>query len=478
MTGQADIVTIHEAEPGLDSLKARSVHRILATLVLLLLPLLAALGAACGISSQEAGANRMWVAEFDGPVSEDDRSQATAIDALGNVYLAGCTWNEDTSFDYVVIKYDTEGSQQWVRVYDGPASGRDCAQAVAVHNSEYVVITGWSQGQDTSTDFATIKLDSDGKELWVARYDGPASGHDLACAVALDYSGNIYVTGWSQGDGTEADIVTLKYSREGDQVWAARYDGPAKGSDRAYAIAVDGWGNVYVAGASMGDKTNSDFVTIKYGGGGEENWAVRYDGPVSGEDHAQALSVDWQGNVYVTGWSEGDGAGTEFVTIKYDTNGNEIWVNRYNGLANGEDKAVDLVVDTWGNCYVTGWSENPGSDLDYLTIKYNTSGTEVWQSRYDGPKHGRDLAHSIAVDGWGNVYVTGASLGDRGSKEFATVKYDHNGEVIWVERYHGTGNGDNRSYAVKVDSLGNPHVSGRSSSDGSTHHYTTIKYSR
>jgi len=104
--------------------------------------------------------------------------------------------------------------------------------------------------------------------------------------------------------------------------------------------------------------------------GVREAWVARYNGPGNGTDYATALAVDSQGNVYVTGVSEGSGTGRDYATIKYDANGTQLWVRRYNGPGNGWDDAFALAVDRQGNVYVTGWSIGSGTGDDYATIKY------------------------------------------------------------------------------------------------------------
>ncbi|MGB2804580.1 MAG: SBBP repeat-containing protein, partial [Candidatus Zixiibacteriota bacterium] len=174
---------------------------------------------------------------------------------------------------------------------------------------------------------------------WVRRYNGPANGEDKAVAIAVDHSGNVYVTGESFGSGTSCDFATIKYLSTGDTAWVRRYNGTANGEDKARAIAVDDSGNVYVAGSSWGGNTDLDYLIIGYDPDGIQLWAKRYDGPAGGEDIAYALAVDDSGNVYVTGASSGNGTSHDYATIKYYPSGDTAWVRRYNGPVNGSDQA-------------------------------------------------------------------------------------------------------------------------------------------
>jgi outer membrane protein assembly factor BamB len=98
-------------------------------------------------------------------------------------------------------------------------------------------------------DYLTIKYSNTGVPLWTARYDGPVSRADYATSIAVDGSGNAYVTGYSRGAGL--DYATIKYNTNGAQQWVARYDGPAHSGDLAFAIALDVSGNVYVTGTDQ-----------------------------------------------------------------------------------------------------------------------------------------------------------------------------------------------------------------------------------
>lgn len=99
---------------------------------------------------------------------------------------------------------------------------------------------------------------------WIAAYNYPGNSVDVANALTVDHAGNVYVTGYSYGVGTSRDYATIKYNKHGNQLWIEMYDGPGNNSDVARALAVDDTGNVYVTGYSDELGTFSVYTTIKY----------------------------------------------------------------------------------------------------------------------------------------------------------------------------------------------------------------------
>jgi hypothetical protein len=362
----------------------------------------------------------------------------------------------------------------WVRRYNGPGNGTDWACAIAVDVSGNVYVTGSSFGSGTNNDYATVKYYPDGNTAWVRRYNGPGNEGDGAFAIAVDNSGNVYVTGDSWGFGTFYDYATIKYYPNGDTAWVRRYNGPGNSGDDAYAIAVDGSGNVYVMGESWGSGTSWDYATIKYYPTGDTAWVRRYNGPDNSSDYAEGIAVDGSGNVYVSGTSVGIVTNGDYATIKYNSSGNELWVRRYNGPGNYDDWVRAIAVDDSGNVYVTGSSYN-GLNYDYATIKYKPNGDTAWVRRYNGPGNGWDEARAIVIDGSYNVYVTGVSVSAGQDEDWATIKYYPNGDTAWVRRYNGPGNYADQAYAIAVDGLNNVYVTGYSGV-GTSYDYTTIKY--
>lgn len=386
----------------------------------------------------DSNGDTVWVRRYNGTGNNTDLALAIAVDTAGNVYVTGESIGAGPGEDYATVKYNSAGEEQWVRRYNGPGNYWDHAHAIEVDDSGYVYVTGDSYDNINSYDYATIKYSSDGNTVWLKRYDG-GYGEDLGRDIAVDDSGFVYVTGYSDGQGTFTDYATIKYDLNGDTVWVKRYDGPSSGPDFAVALAIDDSGNVYVTGTSRDSSNVEDLTTIKYNSDGDEIWVARYNAPESLWDYGEDVVVDNNGNIYVTGFGYSQSSDRDMITIKYNSNGDTHWIRKYNGPSNDEDYGRAIIVDNSGNVYVTGESYDSNSNNDYATIKYNASGVQEWVMRYNGPVNNEDNPASIAVDGSGNVFVTGASLGVGTDNDYATIKYSQvtnvetNSEYIPIE---------------------------------------------
>jgi len=160
-----------------------------------------------------------WVKRYNGPDNGTDGNCRLALDAVGNVYVAGSSWGSAGDFDFAMVKYSSSGNEEWVRRYDGPGNDTDFVYALAVDKFNDVYVTGTSMGSGTLEDYTTIKYHPDGDTAWVRRYNGPGNDEDFATAVTVDTSGNVCVTGGSFTPGTGWRYVTIKYNPGGDTLW-------------------------------------------------------------------------------------------------------------------------------------------------------------------------------------------------------------------------------------------------------------------
>jgi uncharacterized delta-60 repeat protein len=425
-----------------------------------------------------------WVKRYNNAdINGDDEAKAIAVSSSGNVYVTGYSTGRTTGPDFYTIRYNGEGVQGWSARYDGPAHLGDYATAVAVDNSGNAFVTGYGYRGNVvkHADYATLKYNNSGSLVWDAQYDDRRNGNDEVRAITIDSSGFIYITGRSEDSLSKNapkhyDYYTIKYDpNTGKVVWAQRYDSGLveNAVDEATAIAVDASGNVYVTGRSQGSGTGFDYATIKYNSGGIQQWVKRYNNG-NGIDEAAAIVLDAAGNVYVTGRSQG-ATGFDYATIKYDSSGNLLRVHRYDN-SNLADEASAIAVDASGNVYVTGRSQGSGTGFDYATVKYDSGGKQLWVQRYDYAS-GNDEAAAIALDTTGNIYVTGRSQGSGTGFDYATIKYDTSGKMVWRARYNNEDiNGADEAAAIAVDANGNIYVTGRSQGATTGLDYATVKY--
>jgi hypothetical protein len=372
-----------------------------------------------------------WIRNIANPGTYNERANAITDGPSGNLYLTGYTMSSGSG-DYYTAKYRPHGDTAWTRRYNGIGGGYDFAHWVAVDQDENVYVTGYSRALNYQNDIATVKYDSSGNQLWAALFNGTGNYNDKGHKVIADNNGYVYVGGYVNpfNTGTRYDYITIKYNAvTGDTMWARTYNGTADSLDMVRDIEVDAAGNVYVTGSSRTTGALSDIVTIKYDASGTEQWTARYYNPdTTASDGGYGLEVDGLGNVYVVGQSIGLGTGSDIVTIKYDSTGNEVWVARFNGQANDYDTPSDeeggkcLALDQYANIYITGVSRGATSMYDYVAIMYDSAGVEQWVAGYNCCDS-TDYALAVATDNAGSVYICGRSVGGGTYYDMATVKY-------------------------------------------------------
>ncbi|MEW6557536.1 MAG: carboxypeptidase regulatory-like domain-containing protein, partial [Elusimicrobiota bacterium] len=351
-------------------------------------------------------------------------------------------------------------SQSGGAVYDGTSndSGQDVAVDTITIGGPYTYVVGYSSIGVNINDYFTIKYDAAGNVLSSATFNG--GNNDGGYDIAVDNSGNVYVTGWSN-NGTNDDCVTIKYNSSLVFQSSAAFNWGY--NDSGDGIAVDNSGNVYVTGYSY-NGTNLDCVTIKYNSSLVfQSTAVFNSGY---DDRGDGIAVDNSGNVYVTGYSY-NGTNYDCVTIKY----NSSLVFQSSAAFNGgsDDWGFGIAVDNSGNVYVTGRSDN-GTNDDCVTIKYNSS--LVFQSSVVFNGGGADSGKGIAVDNSGNVYVTGYSNNGT-NNDYVTIKY--NSSLVFQSSAAFNGGSGDVGSDIAVDNSGNVYVTGQSN-NGTNWDYCTIRY--
>ena len=432
-----------------------------------------------------AQSHQQWVATYNGPQNLNDGANSIAVDNEGNVISAGYTDYYSTG-DCLVIKYNSLGVEQWVRTYDGSANDLDFFNAVTTDDAGNIYVTGNITGSTSLWDIITIKYDPDGNQKWVNIYNGTSNSYDGGTVIATDDSGFIYVGGYADNTGTAQDFILFKYNSSGDELWHKIYSGTGSGNDVVLSITLDDSSNIYITGRSVGIEQSDDYTTIKYNSSGEQQWVARYnDTAVNWGETPRTVTVDNFGNVYVSGWGADGYAMGDMLTIKYNSNGVQQWIKRYHGPSAGGEGAYSVQTDDLGNVYTSGSVNGPywgqgESDADCVTIKYDSDGNELWVATYNGPatEQNWDWILAMKVTPVGDVYVTGWSEGVATGLDIVTIAYDSAGNQQWLERYDGGIGSSDQAYAIALDLEGNIYVAGFASLDASfTSDMATIKYS-
>jgi hypothetical protein len=370
--------------------------------------------------------------------SGDDWAEGIAVDSSNNAYVTG--WTESSNFptlnpyqsdqgdrDVFVTKLSSTGNSLIYSTYLGGNSsaygnGDDYGNGIAVdargnayvtgvtYSSDFPTLNPYQTDQDYDDVFVT-KLSSTGNSLIYSTYLGGGSAGDRGYGIAVDSSGNAYVTGYTcssdfptlnpyQTYQGYSDVFVTKLSGAGDSLIYSTFVG-GEGYDYGNGIAVDGSGNAYVTGGTL----SSNFPTL---------------------------------NPYKTF----QGGGDAFVT-KLSSTGNSLIYSTYLG-GGSRDEGQGIAVDGSGNACITGYTyyssfptlnpyQTDQGDRDAFVTKLSSSGASLIYSTYLGGGN-YDDGIGIAIDGSGNAYVTGTTS----SANFPTLNpyqsSNHGGSDVFVTK--------------------------------------------
>ncbi len=437
------------------------------------------------------------------------------------------------SEDGFVAKIDESGSGLVFSTYLG-GSDIDEAFAVAVDAGGDIFVAGSTNSVDFPVrngpqavkrggyDAFLARIRADGSSLTWATYLG-GNGFDEAYGVAVDHLGGAYIIGVTEsGDfptlnafqprsGGGADIFVARVGVQGTALVYATYLG-GSGSDFGYGIDVDRDQNVYLTGHTF----SSNFPVYSRAGtplqagfrGGAEAFVTEIEASGrslvystflggAGGDFGRGIAVDDSGSAVVAGRTSSTDFNTlnplqavnrgdfdAFVT-KIAPSGDRLIYSTYLG-GNGQDLALGVAVDSLGNAYVTGDTlstnfntRNPlqpsnRGGFDAFVARINASGTTLDYSTYLGGS-GEDIGLSIAIDAAGNAYITGYTSSNdfptsnaiqnssRGGLEVFVTKIFTDASAIAFNTYIG-GNGSDTGSGIVVDQGGNCYVIGTTAS--------------
>lgn len=419
--------------------------------------------------------NIQWEARYEHPANFIDKAVDLELDAAGNTYVTGTSY-DGSSYDWVTVKYDSDGNEIWNMTYGG--SGLDQAAALAMDSNGDIVVTGSRFVSGSDWDIAVVKYDgTTGAELWSQIYTG-STNYDQGKDITTDASNNVIVTGSYYFSGTDIDWIAIKYNSAGTFQWWQ--GGGTSANDEGKVVQTDASGNIYVAGHSefSSGSTYFDFRVVKMNSAGTILNNSTQDGGFNGLDTPSAMKLDGAGNIIVGG--QGFNAPLheeDYVVMKFNNNCVHQWTQTYSGDAEALDRINALDVDQiTGDVFVTGRSKSLASSEDYYTIAYNSAGVEQWNHRYSSAGLGFDEATDIQLSGTGFVYLTGYTYNSGSNNDYTTVKYDVSGNLIWDTKFNGPSGLSDQAVKMQLDPSENIFVTGSSHGGTTNLDYSTIKY--
>jgi len=316
------------------------------------------------------------------------------------------------------------------------------------------------------------------------------------CSLSITFGSTTLIN--SGNTGNFGDVFLVKYDPSGNVLWARSAGGSY--NDEAMGLAIDASGNIYITGHFINQTitfgaftlTNSgaiDLFIAKYDSNGNVLWAKSAAGATF--DYAYSAAIDASGNCLITGYFDSpsitfgsftlnQAGGGDLFLAKYDPSGNVLWAKSAGGSY--RDVANSVCTDASGNSYITGDFQsatitfssgtlnnttNSGTYSDALTVKYDSSGNVLWAKSMGGVLN--DYGNSISVDAMGNSYIAGdfqsgtivfgtSTLTNMGSSDLFLAKYDGTGNTVWAKSSGGIYS--DAANSVCTDASGNSFVTG------------------
>jgi hypothetical protein len=330
--------------------------------------------------------------------------------------------------DIIVSRHDPNGVLVWRTHYEPEEdpSANDVALEIVAHGTN-VYVAGTSTSSNGTQRVLTLKYRDDGELEW-ARYYGGITYTDRGSILAVDGSGNVIVAGGTVGTNGSLDVLVVKYAPNGNLLWTYSYDAPGHPSDNTVGLKVDGVGNIHLAGTSTGGERGPAIFTLKLDAAGQELWVTREESSFNTGLNANALALDSAGNVITVGSDR-----AYAVTWKYDADGNREWSAYYRAEEPASMRAMRVQCDSQDNLIV-GANLNGAGVNDTVLLQYGPDGQQQWATRIAKPA-GTLHFQNMDVDATGSSYVLFSPASD-----VELYKVAPNGAQLWSTTYDSTNN--------------------------------------
>jgi hypothetical protein len=412
---------------------------------------------------RNAQGDTLWVYYYDEGGYDEDHATDIYVDNAGNCYITGHSTSSQTHlnecFTACILP---SGAEAWITRYSPGSNLESYGNAITADDAGNVYVAGYTDPSLASSDWLVIKYNSSGIEQWADVFNGPDNGMDEAMDIVIAPNGNPTVCGYTYTLSATGGINAFirQYNSNGGTVWTDTWSNPSfTGTDKAYGLEYISSGDLLVGGESANiGGFNLDAFALRYDSSGSRLWSCIFPDPVNPEDeYLRDIAVDDSGNVYLTGTDYQDG----YVT-RINHNGTPGWRKFWRGpLSNGNEVFHGIALDNSGGVYVTGRGVYPGDDYygnggktNMIISKYNASGDSLWTYRCEDTLN---CSMGFAITHRNGIIYAGGFTTDTAyvNENLYTIMLDQAGNKIneWI--YNGIGDAITMGQFVTTDANDN-----------------------
>jgi hypothetical protein len=339
--------------------------------------------------------------------------------------------------------FSEEVEEDWVNNYNIYLA-RGSETLVMDNSEEFVHISGSSDNTIT-----TMKIDSEGEIFWETDYIFSGSGNAKSSEITIDQYDNVYVSGFCDNWNLQTtEFIVIKYDQNGNEIWAANCENVGYLPNSIVLLDIDQQQNVYITTRFATGTGISDYITIKYDINGQVLWSLTFDGAYGGDDVPSDILVDGSGNVFVIGLSEMANEDYDLALIKYNSGGELQWEQRYNAHCEYHYLYPRIALDGSENICLISMQKIEQYNYDFAIIKYDQNGNTLWTRSCSGTSQNSwDKPEDLIIDDSSNIYILGSLQNENTFTDMVTLKYSSDGELIWDAIYSGEGWND---YAAAI----------------------------
>jgi len=402
-------------------------HRIVPLLIAALTVaagVLAFSGSAAAMDPGETIWTRFWGADLNEQLLQCRPCPDGDMIVVGHVSLSG-------GIQHIIVgRYAPSGKRRWMKTVDVSTTFRDVVTGLAVDDAGNAVVSAGRLVEGTNYDVLVVKFKRSGAKAWQKQLDGGVLGNDWSFAVAVDDAGNAYVPcRMTASSGGLGRLYKLR-ARNGSTAWARDFTGE-RTLTLPQAIDTDGRGNSYVTGeGTVG--TTDEMITVKLSPSGQVRWTAEAPGSGTDQTEGDMVAVAPNGALYVAG-SSGVGPVSDVLMARYTTAGALKWQDKWDasGAGGDADRLTGLVVDRFGNAFVSGYVTHFGPAASHGFVARWRPNMTRWT--YANPHSETDTTfRAVSPDNAGGCYIAGRFI-------FNFHDIGHEVEIGHVARFASSG---------------------------------------